>query len=554
MANHQARTFDVKPAVREAVNLKVGLFAPSGGGKTFSALRIAAGIQSVTGGDIAFVDTENRRALHYAEWFKFHHLDFKPPHGSLDYLEAIKAAAKVGRIVIVDSMSHEHEGVGGMIDYHEAEVDRLAGGADAAWSKKESVNMLAWAKPKAARRHLLNAGVIGVDAHLILCFRAKNTAKPVFKQDDQGRRKTEVVQLGYMPIAGEEFIFEMDLAALLLPGAAGVPTWSSDNPGEKMMIKVPEQFARLKKDKDLVLDEKLGENLAIWARGSAEEKAPAKSAAEKAKPADQEKPADPPKTAAKPKAGAGSTGEFGEAIDVAADDVTSYVLAGEGPRGDGRWVVYQAGKPVATIGENKLKAYPVAKRHWVAPQEPQEPAAAEDGPNISTTPEDRQDGTQEGAADQSSTTPPAEEPEDSGTVPIDQAFRTFAGEVAEADTWPPIRAAIQALTNTDTFRNADPTMRSRSRAMAYFRLEELNRESLEAGNGMVCDFLDDPQAFRCYLEAEGEADAIVGNLRAFKASRVGMGLAPAALAAFDQAAKTRLAELASVSSNAGEFA
>lgn len=554
MANHQARTFDVKPAVREAVNLKVGLFAPSGGGKTFSALRIATGIQSVIGGDIAVVDTENRRALHYAEWFKFHHLDFKPPHGSLDYLEAIKAAAKVARIVIVDSMSHEHEGVGGMIDYHEAEVDRLAGGADATWAKKEAVKMLAWAKPKAARRHLLNAGIIGVDAHLILCFRAKNTAKPVFKQDDNGRRKTEVVQLGYMPIAGEEFLFEMDLAALLLPGAAGMPTWASDNPGEKMMIKVPEQFASLKADKDLVLDEKLGENLAIWARGSAGEKAIAKPAAETAKPADQEKPDDPPKTAARPKAGAGSTGEFGEAVDAPADAEATYILAGEGPRTDGRWVVYKAGKPFSTVSENGLKKHPVSKRHWV---EPQEPASAEGPANISTTPEDRQDGPQGGqepapAPPAGNDAPAAEEP--SGAIPIDQAFRTFAGEVAEADAWPPIRAALQALTNTDTFRNSDAGMKSRARAMAYFRLSELNTAALKAGDGMVLDFLDDPHAFRCYLEAEASAVSIVGNLRAFKASRVGMGLSPDALAAFDKAATSRLADLAKISTNAGEFA
>ena len=50
--NSPVRTFEAKPAIREAVPLLVGLTGASGCGKTFSALRLASGIQSVTGGDI----------------------------------------------------------------------------------------------------------------------------------------------------------------------------------------------------------------------------------------------------------------------------------------------------------------------------------------------------------------------------------------------------------------------------------------------------------------------------------------------------------------------
>jgi ABC-type sulfate/molybdate transport systems ATPase subunit len=52
------RNFEARDAVREHVPLLIGLTGPSGGGKTFSALRLATGIQQVTGGDIYFVDTE----------------------------------------------------------------------------------------------------------------------------------------------------------------------------------------------------------------------------------------------------------------------------------------------------------------------------------------------------------------------------------------------------------------------------------------------------------------------------------------------------------------
>ena len=78
------RTFEDKPAVRTATPLLVGLIGPSGSGKTFSALRMATGIQRVSGGEVFVVDTESRRSLHYADKFKFRHVEFHAPFGPLD--------------------------------------------------------------------------------------------------------------------------------------------------------------------------------------------------------------------------------------------------------------------------------------------------------------------------------------------------------------------------------------------------------------------------------------------------------------------------------------
>lgn len=254
------RTFTASDAKREKVPLLVGLMGPSGGGKTFTALRLATGIQAVTGGDIYFIDTESRRALHYADKFKFKHVPFDAPFGSLDYLAALQWCVKQGAgVVIVDSMSHEHEGPGGMKDLQEQILDRLAG---TDYKKREAMQMLAWAKPKANRRALIN-GILQLNCNFIFCFRAKSTSKPV-KNPETG--KTTVVAQGFMPIAGEEFVFEQTLNALLLPGAGGVPTWDSDAVGERTMIKLPEQFAALRQ-RSAPLDEKVGERLAKWAAG-----------------------------------------------------------------------------------------------------------------------------------------------------------------------------------------------------------------------------------------------------------------------------------------------
>lgn len=254
------RSFEANPARRERVPLLIGLTGPSGGGKTFSALRLATGIQQVSGGDIYFIDTESRRALHYADRFNFKHIPFDAPFGSLDYLAALQFCVKEGAgVVVVDSMSHEHEGPGGMIDLHEQIVQRMAGDD---YAKRERVKMLAWSEPKAKRRQLIN-GMLQLNCNFIFCFRAKNSSKPM-KNPQTG--KNEVVQMGYMPIAGEEFVFEQTLNALLLPGAGGVPTWFPDEKGERTMVKLPEQFRGLS-ERNKPLDENVGRHLALWAKG-----------------------------------------------------------------------------------------------------------------------------------------------------------------------------------------------------------------------------------------------------------------------------------------------
>jgi hypothetical protein len=246
----QQRTFEDRPAVRESVPLLIGITGPSGGGKTFSALRLATGIQTVSGGEIYAIDTEARRCLNYAEKFKFRHLEFKAPFGPLDYLAAVEhCVAKGAKVIIVDSMSHEHEGPGGVLEMHQSELDRMGGDM-----KK---TFLAWAKPKSERRRFINA-ILQMNVNFVFCFRAKEKMKVIPGQTPK--------EMGFMPIAGEEFVFEMTANCLLMPNANGVPTWMSEYAGEKMMMKLPEQFKTILTE-SRQLDEEIGRQLAVWARG-----------------------------------------------------------------------------------------------------------------------------------------------------------------------------------------------------------------------------------------------------------------------------------------------
>jgi len=249
------RRFEDHEAVREAVPLFVGLVGPSGSGKTFSALRLATGMQRVTGGDIFGIDTEARRMSHYADRFKFRRLDFEAPFDPLSYLAAVEhCVARGAKTVIVDSTSHLHEGIGGTLEAHEAELTRIAG---TDFAKRERCKMLAWQKPKSELRRFLNT-ILQLRVNIIFCFRAKEKIKII--------RGKEPEPMGFMPIAGDEMVYEMTLNCLLYPGSRGVPTWHPHEFGERTMVKLPAMFEGIFA-KDQPLSEEIGEALARWSTG-----------------------------------------------------------------------------------------------------------------------------------------------------------------------------------------------------------------------------------------------------------------------------------------------
>src|SRR5690606_20421797 len=97
----------LKKATRKAVKLKLNLSAPSGAGKTYSALRMGYGLV----GDwskIAVIDTENGSASLYSHLGDFNTIDLTPPFTPEKYMEAIDLCVEAGmELVIIDSSTHE---------------------------------------------------------------------------------------------------------------------------------------------------------------------------------------------------------------------------------------------------------------------------------------------------------------------------------------------------------------------------------------------------------------------------------------------------------------
>lgn len=262
------RQFRSARAVRANVPLLIALIGPSGGGKTYSAHRLARGIQRVQPGEIFGIDTEGSRMAELADRFEFQRVAFAPPFGSLDYLAAIQHCVERGaRTIIIDSMSHEHEGPGGLLDSAEQFIEgkiaskverRELQNADdwKADKERQKLKMSSFIQPKAHRQKLIQH-ILQVPCNIIMCFRAKEKVEP--KPGDSPK------QLGWMPIGGDEFWYEMTARCLLLPGANGVPTWTASGDGEKLAMRCPEQFRGVLNGQ---LSEDTGERMARWATGA----------------------------------------------------------------------------------------------------------------------------------------------------------------------------------------------------------------------------------------------------------------------------------------------
>ncbi|MCK1718894.1 AAA family ATPase [Bradyrhizobium sp. 141] len=233
-------TFQFAPAKREQVSLLIALAGASGSGKTYSALRLARGMSP--DGKIMFIDTEARRGLHYAEHFKFMHADMRPPFTPARFVEGIQAAEAAGaEVVIIDSFSHEYDGVGGIMDW----ADRLA-----SEGVKSPGN---WKEPKGAHKKLMNA-LLQCRASIIFCLRADEKIE-ILRENG----KTVVRPLGWMPICEKRFMFEMTASFTLTPDRPGVPHFDLPH-------KLQQQHRSMFSDRDPI-GEDSGRLLAEWAAG-----------------------------------------------------------------------------------------------------------------------------------------------------------------------------------------------------------------------------------------------------------------------------------------------
>ena len=195
--------FEIRPATRQGVKPLVGFYGKSGSGKTMSALLLARGLAGPAG-RVVLIDSENGRGSIFADMIPggYGVMDIDAPFSPDRYQQAIATAEKSADVVVVDSMSHEWSGEGGVLDMQDKELDRMAGED---WGKRERCKMAAWIKPKLAHKMMIQR-LLRCSTALICCLRGEE--KTHSGKDEKG--KTVVITDEFSsPLFDQRFIFEM---------------------------------------------------------------------------------------------------------------------------------------------------------------------------------------------------------------------------------------------------------------------------------------------------------------------------------------------------------
>lgn len=187
--------FKVQKAVRERIYTKVALMSPSGGGKTYSALRLATGMKEALEkankkpAKILMANTESSRGRYYANEFDYDIIDLTEPFIPEQFIEAIDFAIDNDYdILIMDSTSPEWDGKGGCL-----ELQQKAGGTYQAWAK-------------VTPRHDAFINKIATSPiHIIATMRGKDQYE--VEKDDRGKMSVKKLGVGAKQRDGFEYEF-----------------------------------------------------------------------------------------------------------------------------------------------------------------------------------------------------------------------------------------------------------------------------------------------------------------------------------------------------------
>lgn len=206
--------FVVQKAKREQVWTKIALMAPSGGGKTYSALKLATGMREElekTKGSpvkVLMANTEGSRGRYYANEFDFDIVDLEPPYAPELFIELINYAVEDHYdILIMDSTSPEWEGTGGCLELHQ-----LAGGAWQNW------------KDITPRHQKFLDTIENSPIHIIATMKGKDQYE--IEKDEKGKVNIKKLGVGGKQREGFEYTFT---CTFMLDQKTHIATAQKDN-------------------------------------------------------------------------------------------------------------------------------------------------------------------------------------------------------------------------------------------------------------------------------------------------------------------------------------
>lgn len=190
-------TFKFRPAQRSSAKPLIGLYAESNRGKTYSSLLLARGFVGPTG-RIGMIETEAGRGEAYADLIpgSYEVMPLRENFSPKNYGDAIAAAEREKvDACIIDSASHEWEGIGGVLD--------MAAENQA----KHKKGPLVWQQPKIDHQRYFMGRLLQSPIPLIIvCMRAKYPMAEIKKPDGS---KEWVRSTILEPKQSDDILFEM---------------------------------------------------------------------------------------------------------------------------------------------------------------------------------------------------------------------------------------------------------------------------------------------------------------------------------------------------------
>lgn len=184
----------IRKAERRKAKLRLGIAAPSGAGKTYSALLLAFGL----GGKVGLIDTEHGSGDLYAHLGDYDIISIEAPYTVPKYLQAIKAFEEAGYdTIIIDSLSHAWAGDGGLLDKQGKIADSGKANGFAAW------------RTITPEHNSLVEAMLRSPCHIIATMRAKQ--EYVLEANDKGKQTPKKVGLAPVQRDGMEYEFTVML-------------------------------------------------------------------------------------------------------------------------------------------------------------------------------------------------------------------------------------------------------------------------------------------------------------------------------------------------------
>jgi hypothetical protein len=192
----------VKDAVKHALKARIGLLAPTGGGKTYTGLRfLFAMVDAGMAKRVGVIDTEHGSASKYLNdpFPPFRVVEMSDDFSPEQYIEAMDLMARDGvDALLIDSLSHAWAGKGGSLELK----DRFG-------KQKGFNDYTAWGPVSAMQNRLIEA-LLSYPGHLVATLRLK--MEHVIEKDPV-TGKNVVRKVGLQPVQRDGMEYEFDVVA-----------------------------------------------------------------------------------------------------------------------------------------------------------------------------------------------------------------------------------------------------------------------------------------------------------------------------------------------------